>query len=407
MQAQAQQQNQVNQVNVKQEQQQMTKWDDSIPHIYYDYDPSNFHYLAPKPNKKQGKTAGIRVNSRSSQSMRIQLCRDDENVPDELIDGIREVPLVAPFGLAELKAGMVASDPTRKSIDVSIENPRLLEFLRAWDRQNIAMAAKNINTWFKGKEVTPDLLRFLYKPLVKLPKQQELKPGEVAKNYAPTMRLKVVTEGKQMTKVVWKVDEDKDGNIITAPGSIEDLKKKFNHMIPQVDCIGIWFGDQSWGCSLQMTEVMLVPPRTRPQNVWHAQRVKHDPTRSKPMDVEPNTQQQQGQQQQGQQQIPGKPPAPGQAAPSNNGSVNATANPNTIFGAPANLNSNSNQNAAAPSSNGSKGTNAVNVSTAAASGNRTPQHVQQQQHQQMSPNSNGSVPSNPYSGDTGNGSMEE
>jgi hypothetical protein len=143
----------------------------------------NFFYHAPGKNKKGGQTVFVGFNEQNQGRVKVQLCSTLGE-----IDGY----LRAPFGLNKPMEGTPETD--RKSMDVSIENDTLLQFLLALDQKNRDMAVANQALWFKGKKVDANMItNMCYKPLVTMPKATEKDPNKDLSKFKPTLKMKVVT----------------------------------------------------------------------------------------------------------------------------------------------------------------------------------------------------------------------
>lgn len=102
---------------------------------------------------------------------------------------IMQTPIMsAPFGLSEYTPEN-GSGPVKYSLDLSFkgydENIKLSQFLKTLadiDNQMIDLAVTNSRIWF-GKQMSPEVVKELYRPLVKESKNPE--------KYAPTIKFKI------------------------------------------------------------------------------------------------------------------------------------------------------------------------------------------------------------------------
>jgi len=234
---------------------------DGHAHIYSDFISCvpNYAYRKPTKNKNGGNVVYVNANAKVYSAMTMQLCRDPED--EDVREEDREVALKAPFGLQDPKAG--SNDMTRKTLDLSIDNDRLLQFIKAWDGRNIEAAVENSELWF-GKKMTMEFLQFLYKPMAKPPKPSK-DPNKDTKHFKPTIRVKVSTGGDEKTRTrVWMQtgrDPVTKAPIVRKAG-FDELTKKV-HVVPIVTCTGMWFMDASFGCGLQATDLMIIPRKPK------------------------------------------------------------------------------------------------------------------------------------------------
>jgi hypothetical protein len=183
-----------------------------------------------------------------------------------------EEPLRAPYGASvyipknpEDKGG----DPNRPTLELSIDNKKLLDFLQLVDKKNLSMALSHGKRWFKpgGTLSMEAFIQALYCPTVIPP--PEPKEGQPKKDYNPTFRTKVVLKGKNATVFRMKTGEKYvDGKLKWIVEEIPpeevsiDLLPKGVRCMPVVDMYSLWFVKQ-FGQSIQCSEIYIVPSEKR------------------------------------------------------------------------------------------------------------------------------------------------
>lgn len=207
----------------------------SVP-TFRDYDITPTVYKDPVKNKNGGLNLYCDQSATNKRNPKFQLaqCR-------------------APFGVS-----MIGHDGQpvegRKNMELSLDDPELLAFVQAWDKQNVEVAAQNSEKWFNKKLSAQSLEETLYRHCA-----QPHKEGK----YAPTLRVKVVPPGSKNATKIYIVETGEDGQETYRPGTMEEVTR--NSMVtPIVEFSGLWFVARGFGAAWVATD-LLVWPADAPQ----------------------------------------------------------------------------------------------------------------------------------------------
>lgn len=166
---------------------------------------------------------------------------EDRNVSVQLIYP-EEDKLVAPFGLSifDKESG------GRLGLDISVDRADIVEWAQALDARNIQVAIQNKATWFKAG-TTDDQIQSMYYPTL-----QQDPMGK----YAPKLHTKVnsMPGNSQLQVRIFKKETNK-----WAPGTNDDLMRKFVKLIPIIEIGPIWFQKLQFGMTLLTKSVMVFP----------------------------------------------------------------------------------------------------------------------------------------------------
>ena len=149
----------------------------------------------------------------------------------------------APFGVSEYIPTDGALKP-KYSLDLSFryadEDPKVKQFLRAMqslDDYMIELAIRHSLEWF-GKIMSPDVIRELYRPLVKVSSQPE--------KYKPLIKGKLRENPTDM--YAWTTDDDKFKMAKFMPGT---------HVKVILELMPVWFMNKQFGLSLSVVRVLV------------------------------------------------------------------------------------------------------------------------------------------------------
>lgn len=132
-------------------------------------------------------------------------------------------------------------DDVEKNPDVK----KFFDFLHKFDEKMISFALKEAKSWFKGKAVNSEILRFTYKPTIRPPKDPK---------YAHTMGVKVPVfqDGKVNLEVYYNQEH--------VP--IETIKQNAK-IVAILEPRSIYFiGTGNWGVTWSALQVKVVDPGT-------------------------------------------------------------------------------------------------------------------------------------------------
>lgn len=198
-------------------------------------DIANLEYKEPQANRSGGKVvhvSTIRGSTEWKDRIRFQM---SENETQNLQTAV--------WGLGTPLPGQ---DTSRRTLELSIESPDLLDFLERLDENNVKKAVDNSPVWFK-KSVEESAVRQMYVKMVKEP----MKPGMSA-----TVRVKVKC-GDYPTKI-YIVHDEGNGKLTYTRGTVEDLARNVKCLV-MADTVGLWFMSRQFGMSLTATEILVWP----------------------------------------------------------------------------------------------------------------------------------------------------
>jgi hypothetical protein len=169
---------------------------------------------------------------------------------------ILQVPAMnAPFGLSEyVPASSADGGSVKYSIDFSFkgheEDSKIASFMKVMqdlDEYMITLGVNHSESWF-GKKMSSEVVRELYRPIVKASKQPE--------KYAPTIKMKIRTRPDTNAIVVDAYNHDRTEFDITAfqPGTNAKCI---------VDFAPIWFVNKQFGLTMTVLQLEVV---SVPQN---------------------------------------------------------------------------------------------------------------------------------------------
>lgn len=232
------------------------------PHTKYMY------FSDPAKNKNRGQVIYIKPWKGAREPPRVQC-----------VDLTHDIAMRAPFGLRGVTTvnGETMGSNERPNLELSFDNADELEaFFRGIDDNIKAVASARLTEWFGVEPSMAPLVMKGYKPIVAVPKPT---PGVPDKGYRPTMRVKLSLYGNdKRDTIVWAATLMPDGSYgmrqVTNRDEIDALLCKNARVIPIVDVSSLWFMQGfSWGTSLQMAEVVVMPQEGRQRGVFHGMRI--------------------------------------------------------------------------------------------------------------------------------------
>ena len=196
--------------------------------MYYDFDISKVVYKDPVKNSRGGLNGYLDTSAEDRSNPRFQFpkCR-------------------TPFGISDRKSD---NEFARLNLELSCDDERMLEFIKAFDAQNIKIASKNSPDWFKKQLSEQALGDTLYRWT-----SQEHKEGK----YAPLVRVKISETGRKPTNI-WIVYEDGEGKQRYRKGTSDEIVKD-SHVVPIVEVGGLWFVSKGFGMTLSATDLLVYP----------------------------------------------------------------------------------------------------------------------------------------------------
>lgn len=165
--------------------------------------------------------------------------------------------LTTQVGSLSLPYGMNVFDkagPVKYSMDLSLrgyeENPKVkavYDSFMALDNWMIDQGVKNSKAWFKS-ELTRDVVKAFYTPMVKVAKDQEGNP----KPYPPTFKINLKKQNDQFDV---KVYDDQARPYEGVP--LEDLLVKGAMVTTLIQCTSVWFAGSKFGLSWKAKQIRM------------------------------------------------------------------------------------------------------------------------------------------------------
>ena len=211
---------------------------------YRDVQVNALEYKEPRPNTQTGgkmvNVSTVPGSNDYNHRLRFQMS------PDAQTD-----LQTALYGLSTPMAGQ--TDDRRRTLELSIDSPELLDFLTRLDQKNIDVATANSEAWFK-KSMDRPTVENMYNSMVRQPSSAE---------YKPTVRTKVKISDRTNTNV-WVVKEGGPGDEFQyARGTPADIGKGCRCMVI-VETSGLWFASKQFGMSLVVSDIMVWPTQRPP-----------------------------------------------------------------------------------------------------------------------------------------------
>lgn len=151
--------------------------------------------------------------------------------------------------------------PTKYSIELSFRdldsNPKVQQFYENFEKLDeliVDEGVKNSWTWLQKKKAHKDVISALFSPHIKFSRDKET--GEVDGKYPPTMKVKLpFWDGKASFKMY-----DFSHKELDRP--MEELFVKGAQVQVLMKCSGIWVVGGKFGCSWNISQVMVDAPAT-------------------------------------------------------------------------------------------------------------------------------------------------
>ena len=192
------------------------------------FDYTQVVYKDPVKNNMGGMNAYIDTSKSDSSNPRFQLPRSR-----------------IPFGLDKNEK----SESTRYNLELSLDNPKFVEWIQAFDEQTMDHASKHSEKWF-GKKIEKSIMKQM--DVFRLSAQQK------NPKYNPLMRIKVATQGNKVPKVF--VQTEVDGKPKYTPGNLEDVVKG-SWVTPIIDISGIWMiSKKGFGVTYLVSHILVEKP---------------------------------------------------------------------------------------------------------------------------------------------------
>lgn len=150
-----------------------------------------------------------------------------------------------PFGLDKNEK----SESTRYNLELSLDNPEFVKWVRNFDDQTMKHASGRSKTWF-GKEIDQSIMKQM--EIFRLSAQQK------DEKYNPLMRVKVASVGPKVPKVFVQTLEN--GKKKYEPGTLQDIEKG-SYVTPIIDIQGIWMiSKKGFGVTYLVTHILVEKP---------------------------------------------------------------------------------------------------------------------------------------------------
>ena len=213
---------------------------------FEDFAVDSFTYGDPKTNAKGGKSIKIYDTRKNTLTL--------------------STPLLLTWGINK----MVDDATGRVSYSLSLQFPNdqygdddtnmFFDQMKEFQERIITDAVANSKAWFGKSKLSREVAEALMYPILKYPKDKT--SGEPDYSRAPTMNLKIpYWEGKWDVEL-YDVDERPIFNDQTdMTGKIfEKLIPKASHLIPVIQCNGIWFAAGKFGVTWKLVQAIVRPP---------------------------------------------------------------------------------------------------------------------------------------------------
>ena len=197
-------------------------------------DLKNWHFSDPTTNSKGGKSVFIYKGPQVLVSPSIQLTNNTDP------------KLRIPFGVTKYDK---ASTSTRLNLDLSVRCTDLEEFFKELDEFLPKVAFNKCEEWFK-KSLKQEEIASMYKPILTTSEQ-----------FPSMIRTKVNTKGQHVVDV-WKVTQDKGGELTCVAGTVDDIERG-GECFACVSVTGMYFLARLFGCTLTTTDVIVFPAAKR------------------------------------------------------------------------------------------------------------------------------------------------
>jgi len=198
---------------------------------------NTLEYKAPESNRSGGKVVKVSTVPGSVEwkdRIRFQMSEDNETNLQHAV-----------WGLGTPLAGQ---DPSRRTLELTVESPDLAVFLDNLDQKNIDCAVKHSTEWFK-KALEPDAIKNMYVKMHKEPSKEGQKS---------TVRVKVKC-GDYPTNI-FIVQSTEDGSLQYTKGTHDDLARNVKCLV-MAESAGLWFMSRQFGMSLTATDILVWPNR--------------------------------------------------------------------------------------------------------------------------------------------------
>jgi hypothetical protein len=206
--------------------------------VLFDHvDVSTWVWKAPQEmrNRKGSSQLFVDKNATDRTAPRFQLCP-------------QSMKMCAPFGF-ELEDGTTVQDimsrPGGKlKLQLNTTGAELTAFIDGIDDALLAKAKEERDKWWPGKSTSDSKIEKDMKRILKVDEQGK---------YPDKIKIKIITNGKRQTRILRSINDtsfvDSDATCLTA-GS---------HVIPIVECGGVWISGLGYGMDLIATELMVFP----------------------------------------------------------------------------------------------------------------------------------------------------
>jgi hypothetical protein len=148
-----------------------------------------------------------------------------------------------------LSTPMQGQDASRRTLEVTIDDPNLFHFLEALDKSNVDVATSRCEEWFK-KKMDSNTISGMYVPIMRAGVKQDM---------PYSMRVKVNLSQPYGTNI-FVVTDLVDNQLMYHKGGPDDLTKGAKMMIV-AETAGLWFMSKQFGMSINATDILVWPNR--------------------------------------------------------------------------------------------------------------------------------------------------
>lgn len=224
----------------------MSKSNTPIVLTVNDWNTSGIRYMQPKVNDRGAKSVNV-ISTQTNRSLSIQ------------------TPLMMTWGITDFIDEKGESDG-KYTMSLNFPNdqykkPSTDEFLlklKAFENQILDDAVKNSELWFGESDMSREVLKHMYFPMLKYTKDKVTKKNDLSK--PPSIRAKVPNyNGK------WSVELYDTSSKMVFPDPVNDnitpidLVPKQSNVAAVLQCGGLWFGGKGWGITWKLVQAVVKP----------------------------------------------------------------------------------------------------------------------------------------------------
>ena len=213
-----------------------------------EWNPSSLRYMSPKVTDKGSKSITI-LSSQTGKGLSL-------STPQMTTWGIGEY--INEKGESDGKYTMSLNFPSAEYKEE--KTTEMLEKLKEFENQILDDAVKNSELWW-GEEMSREVVKHTFFPILKYPKNQETKKIDYTKS--PTLRCKIPYYDEKWNIEIFSPSKELLFPSTTNPDSTPlDYVPKLSTVMCVLQCGGIWIGGKGWGLTWKVTQCVVKPRET-------------------------------------------------------------------------------------------------------------------------------------------------